>query len=241
MTIALATPAPLLTDPEIAALMLREPPPRGAPNAPIEVMFADPHPVVIDGLTQDFEHHPDFIVQTCVRDGASAWREILKSAPDILVMELTLSQKDSLSLIRDLRKAKLRTLPVIFTHANLLGALEAIAAGVNGLVSKRKPKEVLMECIREVHHGQKWLDDDFSVFSAPREEAPIAPSLFKRHLTLREISVVQLLIRGQSNQEIARTFSIGEGAVKSHLKHICQKLECDNRVGLLSRIRQDIF
>jgi DNA-binding CsgD family transcriptional regulator len=52
---------------------------------------------------------------------------------------------------------------------------------------------------------------------------------------------VQLLIRGQSNQEIARTFSIGEGAVKSHLKHICQKLECDNRVGLLSRIRQDIF
>jgi DNA-binding CsgD family transcriptional regulator len=65
--------------------------------------------------------------------------------------------------------------------------------------------------------------------------------LFKRHLTLREISVVQLLIRGQSNQEIARTFSIGEGAVKSHLKHICQKLECDNRVGLLSRIRQDII
>ena len=240
MTSTLSHCPPLVTDQEMAALM-RDPSACSERKAPIEVMFADPHPVVIDGLTKMFACHPDFIVTTCVRDGAAAWRELLRSAPDILVMELTLGQKDSMSLIRDLRREQLRTLPVIFTHVSLRGALEAIAEGVNGLVSKCKPKEVLMECIREVHHGQKWLDDDFSVSSAPREEVPIAPSLFKRHLTLREISVVQLLIRGQSNQEIARTFSIGEGAVKSHLKHICQKLECDNRVGLLSRIRQDII
>jgi DNA-binding NarL/FixJ family response regulator len=239
MTLALGSPTPLLTEPELSALMQREPPPQARRPAPIEIMFADPHPVVIDGLNHTFANHPDFVVKNCVRDGATAWREILKFQPDIVVMELTLGEKDSLSLIRDLKNARLRTLPVIFTHANLLGALEAMAEGVNGLVSKRKPKEVLMECIREVHHGQQWLDDDFSIFGLSRNDVPLAPPFFKRHLTLRELSVVQLLIRGQSNREIARTFSMAEGTVKAHLKHIYQKLQCDNRVGLLSRMRRD--
>ncbi len=240
MTLAPASSAPLLTDPELSALMQRETPTPARRPAPIEVMFADPHPVVIDGLNHTFANHPDFVVTNCVRDGATAWREILKLQPDIVVMELTLGEKDSLSLIRDLKNARLRTLPVIFTHASLLGALEAMAEGVNGLVSKRKPKEVLMECIREVHQGQRWLDDDFSVFGLGRDDVPLTPPFFKRHLTLRELSVIQLLIRGRSNRDIARTFSIAEGTVKVHLKHIYQKLQCDNRVGLLSRMRRDV-
>jgi DNA-binding NarL/FixJ family response regulator len=240
MTSTLSHCPPLVTDQEMAALM-RDPSACAERKAPIEVMFADPHPVVIDGLTKMFACHPDFIVTTCVRDGAAAWRELLRSAPDILVMELTLGQKDSMSLIRDLRREQLRTLPVIFTHVSLRGALEAIAEGVNGLVSKCKPKEVLMECIREVHHGQRWLDDDFAVGQLSRNDMPLTAAFFKQHLTLRELSVVQLLIRGQSNKEIARTFAIAEGTVKSHLKHIYQKLDCDNRVSLISRVRHDLF
>ncbi len=241
MTLAPALSTPRLTDPELSARMQRKPFTPARRSSPIEVMFADPHPVVIDGLNHAFANHPDFVVKNCVRDGATAWREILKLQPDIVVMELTLGEKDSLSLIRDLRKAHLRTLPVVFTHASLLGALEAMAEGVNGLVSKRKPNEVLMECIREVHQGQQWLDDDFSLFGLARDDVPLAPPFFKRHLTLRELSVIQLLIRGQSNRDIARTFAIAEGTVKVHLKHIYQKLQCDNRVGLLSRMRRDIF
>ncbi len=221
--------------------MMQDPSCRPAQNhAPIEIMFADPHPVVLAGLSRSFECHPDFVVQTCVHDGASAWREIQKLEPDVLVMELTLGEKDSLSLIRDLRKGQLKTLPVIFTHASMLGALEAIAAGVNGLVFKSKPKEVLMQCIREVHQGQKWLDDDFSVSTMAPEDVPLTRSMFMRLLTLREISVVQLLIRGRSNREIAGTFAISEETVKAHLKHIYRKLQCGSRVDLLSRIRRDI-
>ncbi len=231
---------PLISDDELSALM------RGSSvcvpaEPPIGVMFADPHPVVTDGLFKTFSCHPDFVVKTCVSDGASAWREILKLEPDILVMELTLGGKDSLSLIRDLRKERLKTLPVIFTQAGMLGALEAIAAGVTGLVFKSRPKEILMECIREVHHGRKWLDDEFSVSTRAVDDVPLTRPIFMQMLTLRELSVVQLLIRGRSNKEIASTFSISEGNVKVHLKHICQKLHCDSRAGLLSRIRHDFF
>ncbi len=238
------TPAPtprpaLISHAEMNALMqcTAQPDP---PEAPIDIMFADPHPVVIDGLIRTFESHPEFEVKTGVHDGASAWKEVLKFEPHILVMELTLGRKDSLSLLRDLKKERLKTLPVIFTQTHWIGALEAIAEGVKGLVSKSRPKEKLVACIQEVHHGRTWLDDAFPASLITTEDPTLTRSAVLKRLTLRELSVIQLLIRGRSNREIASTFSIAEGTVKVHLKHIYQKLECGGRVDLLSRIRRDV-
>jgi DNA-binding NarL/FixJ family response regulator len=231
---------PLISDDEMSALMAR-PAYIKSSEYPIDIMFADPHPVVIDGLTQNFNCHPDFRVQKCVQDGASAWRELLKFAPDILVMELTLCGKDSLSLIRDLRREQIKTLPVVFTYASRISVQEAIDEGVQGLVFKSKPKEVLMECVRVVHHGKTWFDEGCVVSKEMEDEMPLTRSSILKLLTLRELSVTQMLVRGRSNKEIANTFAIAEGTVKVHLKHIYQKLQCESRVGLLSRIRRDIF
>ena len=226
--------APLLTDAELNALMSED---ATENKAPIEIMFADPHPVVLEGLKQTFTHHPDFLVRTCVHDGASAWHEILHFQPDIVVMELSLSVKDSFSLILDLRDKNLKTLPVVFTHASILDVLGLTSVGVNGLVSKSKPQEILMECIREVHHGQRWFDEEYAVCEVTQSDMPLTRSLFERKLTLRELSIVQLVVRGRSNREIANTFSIAEGTVKVHLNHIYKKLKCLDRVQLLSRFR----
>jgi two-component system, NarL family, nitrate/nitrite response regulator NarL len=235
----LIPPGPLISPEEMDALM-QAPILNQSREPPIEIVFADPHPVVLDGLRKTFESDPGFVVKNCVNDGVSAWREIQKLQPDILVMELSLSEKDSLSLIRDLREENLKTLPVIFTHASMLDVVGVIAVGVNGLVSKSKSKEILAECIRAVHQGHKWWDEEFSVHDMSAVDAPLTRSTFERLLTLRELSIVQLVIRGLSNREIASTFSIAEGTVKIHLKHIYQKLRCDDRVELLSRIRRDI-
>jgi two-component system nitrate/nitrite response regulator NarL len=230
---------PLISQAEMAALM--QGPVHDCPDEPpIEIVFADPHPVVLDGLKKNFENEPGFVVKNCVNDGVAAWREIQTLTPDILVMELYLTQKDSLSLIRDLRARNLKTMPVVFTHASIRDVLGVIAIGVNGLVSKSKPKDVLARCIRTVHHGQKWLDDEFSVHAVAAEDPPLTRFTFERMLTLRELSIVQLVIRGRSNREIATTFAIAEGTVKIHLKHIYQKLQCKDRVNLLSRVRRDI-
>ncbi len=239
MAHALVPRYPLITDEEMRALM-RDDVANETQEKPIEIILADPHPVVLDGLRQTFERTPEFHVKTCVHDGAAAWREILKFQPDIVVMELTLSEKDSLSLIRDLKEEKLKTLPVVFTQANIFDVWGVMAVGVNGLVSKFKPKEILMQCIREVHQGQRWLDDEYSVCEWLQEDAPLTRSVFERLLTLRELSIVQLVLRGRSNREIANTFAIAEGTVKVHLKHIYRKLKCQDRIDLLSKMQRDV-
>jgi len=239
MVQAILPTTPLLSEAELNALMHID---TGDDEheAPIEIIFVDPHPMVLEGLKQAFERNPDFCVRTCVSDGETAWREILKLQPDIVVMELSLGQKDCLSLIRDLREERLKTLPVVFTHAHILDVLGLIAVGVNGLVSKSKPKEVLMKCIREVHHGHRWLDEEYAVSELAQKDRVLTRSMFETLLTLRELSIVQLVVRGRSNREIATTFSIAEGTVKIHLKHIYKKLNCNDRIDLLSRLIRDI-
>ena len=97
-----------------------------------------------------------------------------------------------------------------------------------------------MDCIREVHQGQRWLDDEYSVFDWFQEDEPLTRSVFERLLTLRELSIVQLVLRGRSNREIANTFAIAEGTVKVHLKHIYRKLKCHDRIDLLSRMQRNV-
>lgn len=239
MAKAIAPKYPLISDEEMSALM-RDESADSMQAKPIEIILADPHPVVLDGLRQTFERTSEFHVNTCVHDGAAAWEDILKFQPDIVVMELTLRKKDSLSLINDLKEERLKTLPVIFTQANIFDVWGVMAVGVNGLVSKSKPKEILMKCIREVHQGQKWFDDEYSVCEWVQEDAPLTRSIIERLLTLRELSIVQLVLRGRSNREIANTFSIAEGTVKVHLKHIYRKLKCQDRIDLLSKMQRDV-
>lgn len=239
MAKAIAPKYPLISDEEMSALM-RDESADSMQAKPIEIVLADPHPVVLDGLRQTFERTSEFHVNTCVHDGAAAWEDILKFQPDIVVMELTLRKKDSLSLINDLKEERLKTLPVIFTQANIFDVWGVMAVGVNGLVSKSKPKEILMKCIREVHQGQKWFDDEYSVCEWVQEDAPLTRSIIESLLTLRELSIVQLVLRGRSNREIANTFSIAEGTVKVHLKHIYRKLKCQDRIDLLSKMQRDV-
>ena len=239
MTQSRTTNTPLITDEEMSALM-REDGGVQKQCPPIEIVFADPHPVVLDGLRQMFESHPEFRVNTYVHDGAAAWQEILKSQPDVVVMELTLGEKDSMTLIRDLKEEKFKTLPIVFTNANIFDVWGVISVGVNGLVSKSKPKEILMECIREVYHGQRWLDDEYLASDLTHDEVPLSRPMIEKLLTLRELSIVQLVLRGRSNREIANTFAIAEGTVKIHLKHIYRKLKCQDRIDLLSKMRRDV-
>lgn len=238
-SITLHPTSPLINQEEMAALM-HVSQSSESDGPPIKIIFADPHPIVLDGLKKTFSNDPDFIVNKCVSDGNSAWREILDTEPDIVVMELSLNEKDCLSLIRDMRDKKVKTRPVVFTHAAMIDLIDVIAIGVNGVVSKSKTKEILANCIRTVHQGYKWLDEEFSIPGLNHEQLPLSQSTFERLLTIRELSIVQLVIRGKSNQEIASTFAIAEGTVKIHLKHIYQKLNCNDRVDLLSRICRTI-
>ncbi len=198
------------------------------------LVLADPHPVMLDGLRDHLQDCPDLQVLACVHDGVAAWQAVQQSRPAFLVMDLALTGRSGFELIQALRDEGELTRPILFTSAPVADVTRAIELGVRGVVSKRRPHEALVQCIRQVRQGQISLDQDLLVKSVSllmdRERQRVAVS---RQLTPREVDVARMVSEGWPNKKIASKLSISEGTTKLHLHHIYQKLNCPGRMALM--------
>ena len=200
----------------------------------INLVFADPHPVMLDGLMNIFEGDPEFNVNTCVNDGESALNAVEEFNPDVLVLELSLPKKNGLEVIQKIHGSGLKTRPVVFTYAPIDEVMKAIDLGVQGLVGKDKSRQFLTRCIKAVSDGNKWLDEDLAMGAVTNLiERQKKYSASSQLLTPREMMVAKMVTEGWPNKRIASKLSISEGTTKLHLHHIYQKLQCQGRMALV--------
>ena len=205
----------------------------------IDLVLADPHPVMLDGLTHVFDSSPEFSVKAVVNNGDAALEAVQRYNPHVLVMDLSLANRSGLSLIEALQTQQLATRPVVFTGAPIGEVMRVIDMGIAGLVSKEKSSHVLTRCIKSVHEGGKWLDRDLSVktMSLLLEQQKKKANA-SQLLTPRELTVARMVTEGWPNKKIASKLFISEGTAKLHLHHIYQKLNCPGRMSL-QRYMQD--
>jgi len=199
----------------------------------IDLVLADPHPVMLDGLAHGFEGASDFSVKAAVRTGDDALQAVRQFRPHVLVMDLSLAHRSGLSVIEEMQTEASSTRPVVFTGAPIGEVLRAIDMGVPGLVSKDKSRQVLARCIKSVHDGGKWLDRDLTMKSMSLLlEQQKKNSQASQLLTPRELTVARMVTEGLPNKKIASKLFISEGTAKLHLHHIYQKLNCPGRMSL---------
>jgi DNA-binding NarL/FixJ family response regulator len=198
---------------------------------PIRLVLADDHPIVLDGLEQLFRLSPDFAVVGRCRDGEEALRALRLYRPDILVLDIRMPRCDGLQLLRRLQKEDVPTRVVLLT-ADLEEAqlLEALHLGVGGIVLKEVAPRLLVDAVREVHAGGRWLDKGSAnraletLLRQGSEGSKGAPPL-----TPRELEIVRMVARGLRNRTIAEQLLISEGTVKVHLHNIYEKLAVSGR------------
>ena len=201
---------------------------------PITLVLSDDHPLILDGMENLFRLEKDFKVVARCLDGDETVKAVRKHKPDVLVLDIRMPGTDGLSLLRGMRKEKLSTRVVLLTGALDEDELaEAVRLGVRGLVLKEMAPKLLVQCIRQVHAGELWLEKR-SVTSAlekllQREAGQREAALL---LTPREIEIVKQVAAGLRNTEIAKKLFISEGTVKMHLHNIYQKLGVDSRTKL---------
>lgn len=204
----------------------------------IDLVLADPHPVVLDGLVHMFQNKDDFSIKSCVQNADAAFDAVVKFRPDILITELFLQNRKGLALIEGVQKNGFKTHPVIFTSAGRHDVSQAMNFGVQGVVSKSQPPQVLTTCVHRVYAGEQWLDSALNLNLMPHflGKDAIHVSLFDV-LTTREMMVAQLVCEGLPNKKIAQNLLITEGTTKLHLHHIYQKLNCPGRMALALRMQ----
>ena len=199
----------------------------------INLVLADPYPMMLEGLTHAFEGSADFSVKSCVTNGEEALHALHQHRPHILVMDLSLTHRTGLALLAEIKAQKLPTRSVVFTGAPIVEVMLALDLDVQGLVSKEKSKDFLARCIQFVHEGGQWLDRDLSVKTMALLLEQKRQKAHTFHvLTPREMTVARMVTEGMPNKKIASQLAISEGTAKLHLHHIYQKLSCPGRMSL---------
>jgi DNA-binding NarL/FixJ family response regulator len=201
----------------------------------IRIVLADDHVIVLDGLEQLFRLEPELEVVGRSTTAEAAVKAVQEHRPDVLVLDLVMPGHDGMWVLRELSELNLPTRTVLLTaHVEENRLVEAIRLGVWGIVLKEMAPRMLMECVRKVHAGEKWLEQQSvtrAIERMQKRESEI--DRLTRLLTPRELEIVRLASEGLRNKEIGERLSITEGTVKIHLHNIYEKLGVTGRSQLI--------
>jgi two-component system nitrate/nitrite response regulator NarL len=173
-----------------------------------------------------------FRIVAAAGSGAEALEAIKAHDPQICIFDVTMPAPDGVETLKRLRQSgDQRPVVLLTAHIDDQRLAEAIAAGVNGILSKDGAEDVLAEALEKVMAGETVIAPDLMARAKAQAERRSQPSPFAV-LTPRERTIVALAMRGTRNREIAAELGITEGTVKVYLHALYQKLGVDNRTEL---------
>jgi DNA-binding NarL/FixJ family response regulator len=202
----------------------------------IRLLIADDQALVRAGFRKILESEPGLEVVAEAEDGLAAVDAAVRSRPDVVLMDVRMPRLDGIAATRRIVEGGADQLRVLMLTTYGLDeyVFEALRAGASGFLLKDVPPEQLISAVKLVAAGDALIDP--SVTRAVIEEfarrAPAAPKpgTELEELTERELEVLRLLTRGQSNAEIARTLVVSDATVKTHVAHVLMKLGVRDRV-----------
>ena len=200
----------------------------------ISIVIADDHPIFAEGLENVLRREKDFKILARCGNGDEALLAVRKRRPDVLLVDYRMPGKNGLDVLRVINEERLPVRVVLL--AALLEdhqVVEAVRLGVRGIVLKGVASQPLIQCIRTVHAGERWLERGSTgraLENLGREDQATREMIAL--MSHREVEIVCLVASGLRNQEIAHKLFISEGTVKVHLHNIYQKLALNGRFAL---------
>lgn len=193
---------------------------------PIRIVIADDHSVVRQGLRMFLALDPELEVIAEASNGLEALNLARELSPDVVLMDLLMPVMDGITAIGAIRKelpdVEVLALTSVLEDASVVGAVKA---GAIGYLLKNTQADELCRAIKAAAEGQVQLAPEAAARLLREVRTPENPEA----LTDRETEVLRLLAEGQANKEIARTLTIGEKTVKTHVSNILGKLGVQSR------------
>jgi DNA-binding NarL/FixJ family response regulator len=200
----------------------------------VRVLLADDHPVVLAGLRELIAAKDGFQVAATATNGEEALRALRELKPDLAVLDVSMPDMTGLDVLAVLNSEGL-DIPVVFLTATASDEqiAAAVTLGVRGIVLKDAAPDSLIQCLRTIADGGRWLPPEVVDAALSREsERRLEAHRVEQSMTSREREIALLVAKGMSNKEIGRKLSVSEGTVKIHLHNIYQKLGVSNRTSL---------
>ena len=203
----------------------------------IGILIADAQLMFREALRSLLEREQDFRILGEAGNGREALQLANTLKPDILLLDLSMPRVSGMEALRRLASVGSEARPILFVESPEKSQIvEALKLGARGILPRRTTTQMLLKCIRAVASGEYWVghqnisDLIECIRTADPKPGPRDSDGFR--LTKRELEVVNSIVDGYTNKEIAKRFSISEQTVKHHLTSIFEKVGVTNRLEL---------
>jgi DNA-binding NarL/FixJ family response regulator len=201
---------------------------------PYKILVVDDHSIVRRGIRSLLETQPDMQVCAEAADGATAMEQVIKERPNLVVLDLTMPEKNGLEVTRLIREESPSSEVLILTmHFSEEVAREVLRCGARGYILKSDADSELLAAVRHIKNNKPFFTGKLAASMAESfvRDTRGAGNNGKAEdvaLSTREMEVVQLLARGKSNKEAAAMLGVSTRTVESHRNHIMRKMEFES-------------
>lgn len=192
----------------------------------IKVLIADDHGVVAEGLRFVVEAQADMEVIACVQDSREAVRRSIEAGPDVVLIDHAMPVLNGTEAARLIRERCPETHVIILSmYSNRVHVLRALQAGATGYVVKRSAAKEVVDAIRVVHKGGRYLSRELADSVIDQAVQKTASKDPLDRLSSRERQVLQMLAEGHVVAHIAATLSLSPKTVETYRARMMEKLE----------------
>jgi two-component system response regulator NreC len=198
----------------------------------VRVLIADDHALVRSGLQALLSTQPDIEVVGEAEDGAVVVDRCRRLLPDVVLLDITMPGRGGIPAAEEIHRVCPTTKVLMLTmHEDDAYARQALRAGAAGYVLKKALATELIQAIRAVHRGERYIAS--SLAGALAGDTPLQTTGGVEQLSEREREVAGLIALGHTNAEMAAKLHISEKTVETHRAHILEKLGLRTRAELV--------
>ncbi|MGC3960975.1 MAG: response regulator transcription factor [Verrucomicrobiota bacterium] len=198
----------------------------------IRLLVVEDHQITRLGLCTLLRAYPQFEVAGEAGTVAEAMDDVTRLKPDVMLLDVRLSDGSGIEVCRRLQKLDLETKVLVLTSYGSDDLLfEAIAAGADGYLLKEIHGDKLIQAIQDVAEGKSILDPAVTRRVMSRAQNPASPLIQNKLdlLSAQERRVVALVAEGKTNKEIGHEMGLSDKTVKNYLSNALEKLQVARR------------
>jgi len=197
---------------------------------PINILIADDHLMVREGLKQLLELDGDFKVVGEASDGFECLNLINKTSPKVILLDINMPNLDGLQVLTIMKQQHMLNKVVVLTiHNEIEYLIKAMDLGCSGYVLKDSDSATLKKAILSVCDGETYIEPKLTPLLNSRLAERDVMKDKLNDLTNRELEVLKLIANGLFNKEIASSLGISERTVKNHVSNIFKKILVSDR------------
>lgn len=198
----------------------------------IRILLADDHPFFTDGVKTTLQAYPVYTIVAAIHDGLAVVKAVKEYNPQIVLLDVNMPGKDGIEITREIKKLMPETKVILLTmYMPSDIQLNPDDKLVDGFVLKNSGSEILLSALEYVSFGFRYFDPTIKLLNHHSSDNFTT----RLKLSSREKEILQLLIAGYSNKEIAAQLFLSEMTIKTHRKNLMSKMDVHNLAELMQK------